>query len=199
MDRRASSPPSGPARADAAEENLRRLLAEHGIWLRRLVERRCPRHLGIDPADVEQEVLLRVWRTLERESELRAPASFLHRVVATALVDAVRRRRARPEETAMLEDRDRSSQRLIREPEAPAPSPEDVARRTEILTAVDRELTAMPDGRRLAIKLHLQGFDTTEIGRLAGWSEPKARNLLYRGLDQLRRRLRERGIEYASD
>jgi RNA polymerase sigma-70 factor (ECF subfamily) len=199
MDRRASSPPSGPAETGATEETLRRLLAEHGIWLRRLVERRCPRHLGIDPADIEQEVLVRVWRTLERESELRAPASFLHRVVATALVDAVRRRRARPEETAMLEDHERSSERLARDPEAAAPSPEALARRAEILAAVDRELMAMPDHRRLAIRLHLQGFDTTEIGRLAGWSEPKARNLVYRGLDQLRRRLRERGIEYASE
>jgi RNA polymerase sigma-70 factor (ECF subfamily) len=198
MDRRVTSPPSVPAGTGAAAEKLGKLLAEHGIWLRRLVERRCPRHLGIDPADVEQEVLLRVWRTLERESDLRSPASFLHRVVATALVDAVRRRRARPEETAMLGD-ERSGEGLVREPAAAAPSPEEAANRAEILAAVDQELAEMPEGRRLAVKLHLQGFDTEEVGGLAGWSEPKARNLVYRGLEQLRRRLRQRGIDYASD
>ena len=153
-------------------------------------------HLGIDPAEVEQEVLLRVWRALERESELRAPASFLYRVVATALVDAVRRRRARPEEPLMSESDESGS---AREPRAAAPSPEEAARRSELLAVVERQLAALSDRRRLAVRLHLQGFDTTEIGRLAGWSEPSARNLVYRGLEQLRCRLREQGIDYASD
>jgi RNA polymerase sigma-70 factor (ECF subfamily) len=170
---------------------------EHGARLRRLVERRCPTHLGIDPTEVEQEVLLRVWRTLERESELRAPASFLYRVVATALVDAVRRRRARPEEQLMLESQDSSGS--ADEPRAAAPNPEQAAGRSELLALVERQIAALSDRRRLAVRLHLQGFDTTEIGRLAGWSEPTARNLVYRGLEQLRRRLREQGIDYASD
>jgi RNA polymerase sigma-70 factor (ECF subfamily) len=192
MDR--GAPPGAPG---TTEEALRRFLAEHGARLRLLVERRCPTHLGIDPADVEQEVLLRVWRTLEREKELWAPTSFLYRVVATALVDAIRRRRARPEEPLMLESQD--SPGLVHEPPAVTPSPEEAARRAELLEAVERQLAAMSERRRLAVKLHLQGFDTREIGRLAGWSEPTARNLVYRGLDELRQRLREQGIDYASD
>jgi len=32
-----------------------------------------------------------------------------------------------------------------------------------------------------------------------GWSEPKARNLLYRGLSDLRAQLRAEGIEYEID
>jgi RNA polymerase sigma-70 factor (ECF subfamily) len=189
MDRPAPHPatPSG-------SERLRRLLEEHGSWIRRTVERRCPRHLGIDPAEIEQDVILRVWRALERESELRAPASFLYRVIATALVDAVRRRRARPEEQLVLESEEHPSGR--REPRASGPSPELAARHAEVLREVDRALGTMQPRRRLAVRLHLQGFDTTEIGRLAGWTEPKARNLVYRGLDELRRRLLERGIEY---
>jgi RNA polymerase sigma-70 factor (ECF subfamily) len=190
-------PSASPGASRTAEEALRRFLAEHSARLRQLVERRCPTHLGIDPADVEQEVLLRVWRTLERESELRAPTSFLYRVVATALVDAVRRRRARPEEPLMLESRD--SPGLVHEPPAATPSPEEAASRTELIEAVERQLAAMSDQRRLAVKLHLQGFDTTEIGRLARWTEPKARNLVYRGLEELRQRLREQGIDYAND
>jgi DNA-directed RNA polymerase specialized sigma24 family protein len=35
-----------------------------------------------------------------------------------------------------------------------------------------------------------------EIGELMGWSEPKARNLAYRGLKDLRHELRAEGIEY---
>ena len=184
----------GPSANDASgAERLRRLLEEHGAFIRRTVERRCPRHLGIDADEVEQEVLVRVWRALERESELRSPASFLYRVIATALIDAVRRRRARPEEPLLLEGDDSMA---AREPRDAAPDPELAARQAEALRAIDRELMALSERRRIAVRLHLQGFDTTEIGRLAGWSEPKARNLVYRGLDELRRRLHESGIEY---
>ena len=186
-----------PAASSSGAERLRRLLEEHGSWLRRTVERKCPRHLGIDPAEVEQDVIVRVWRALERESELRAPASFLYRVIATALVDAVRRRRARPEDPLVLQSDDHTQ--AVSEPSALGPSPELAARHAEALREVDKVLAAMPDRRRLAVRLHLQGFDTTEIGRLAGWSEPKARNLVYRGLAELRRRLLEHGIQYEEE
>ena len=189
--------PGTPPASAGAPDRLRRLLEEHGTWLRRTVERKCPRHLGIDPAEVEQEVILRVWRALERETELRAPASFLYRVIATTLVDAVRRRRARPEEPLMIEGDAPSAGGS--EPHAAGPSPEVAAGHAELLDAVESQLEAMPERRRLAVRLHLQGFDTSEVGRLAGWSEPKARNLVYRGLDELRRRLRERGIQYEGE
>ena len=38
-----------------------------------------------------------------------------------------------------------------------------------------------------------------EIARLLGWSEPKTRNLLYRGMDDLRARLTARGIGTETD
>ena len=57
-------------------------------------------------------------------------------------------------------------------------------------------LAQLPENRRLAVKNHLQGLTTPEIGALLGWSEPKARNLVHRGLKDLRTALRALGIEY---
>jgi RNA polymerase sigma-70 factor (ECF subfamily) len=42
--------------------------------------------------------------------------------------------------------------------------------------------------------MYLAGYAREEIGQLLGWSEPKTRNLLYRGMDDLRARLAVRGI-----
>jgi RNA polymerase sigma-70 factor (ECF subfamily) len=42
--------------------------------------------------------------------------------------------------------------------------------------------------------MHLAGYPRQEIADLLGWSEAKTRNLLYRGLDDLRSRLTARGI-----
>jgi RNA polymerase sigma-70 factor (ECF subfamily) len=42
--------------------------------------------------------------------------------------------------------------------------------------------------------MHLAGYAREEIAQLLGWSEAKTRNLLYRGLADLRERLTARGI-----
>ena len=42
--------------------------------------------------------------------------------------------------------------------------------------------------------MYLKGYGREEIAALLGWSEAKTRNLLYRGLDDLRQRLIARGI-----
>ena len=40
--------------------------------------------------------------------------------------------------------------------------------------------------QRETARLYLQGYGSAEIARLTGWTEPRARNLLYRGLADLR-------------
>jgi hypothetical protein len=60
---------------------------------------------------------------------------------------------------------------------------------------IEAGVAQLPANRRLAVRLHLQGLTTAEIGELSGWSEPKARNLVYRGLKDLRQYLRALGIE----
>jgi DNA-directed RNA polymerase specialized sigma24 family protein len=57
----------------------------------------------------------------------------------------------------------------------------------------------LSDNRRRAVGLYLEGMASQEIATLLGWSEPKARNLLYRGLSDLRAQLRAEGIEYEID
>ena len=48
-------------------------------------------------------------------------------------------------------------------------------------------------------KLHLEGYRRDEIEALLGWSEAKTRNLLYRGLSDLREFLVARGIEWGNE
>jgi RNA polymerase sigma-70 factor (ECF subfamily) len=63
---------------------------------------------------------------------------------------------------------------------------------------LQRQIGAAVDGlipaRRAVVKMYLAGYDRLEIADLLGWTEPKTRNLLYRGLADLRERLTEMGI-----
>jgi RNA polymerase sigma-70 factor (ECF subfamily) len=176
------------------ERRLERLLAEYGGRLRRTVARLCPG--GVDLDDVMQEISLRLWRALGRESEIAHPASYLQRVAATAVVDAVRRQRRR-REAAPIDAPGEDG--VVREPVSPGPSPEGAAARSRLLAAAAGALGRLPDNRRLAVRLYLQGFSSVEVAEIAGWTEPKARNLLYRGLGTLRRELAAAGYRYPGE
>ena len=49
--------------------------------------------------------------------------------------------------------------------------------------------------------MYLAGYDREEIAELFGWTEAKTRNLLYRGLADLRARLADAGLtpEHSDD
>ena len=179
------------------EERLDKLLEEHGAQLRWAISRHCPAHLGIRPEDIEQDVRLRLWRAMLAETEITNPASYIYRAVASATIDAVRRARVRREEPLPDDaSHDEDQRDGISVPVDASPLPEIIAEQSQILHQVQSALSSFTDERRRAIGLHLQGFTTQQIAQVLGWSEPKARNLLYRGLKELRQRLRSEGIEY---
>jgi RNA polymerase sigma-70 factor (ECF subfamily) len=168
------------------EERLEALLAKYGAFLRRTIVHVCPSSLGIQFDDVEQEARLRLWRALKAEREIANPASYLYSVAVTATIDAVRRVKARREEQL-----DSAREGVGRE----GASPERAAEHQRVLEKIEQVLSGLPDDRHRPVALYLQGFGTREIGDLLGWSEAKARNLTYRGLNDLRARLKAEGIE----
>jgi RNA polymerase sigma factor (sigma-70 family) len=180
----------------AADERWRALIDEYGRYLRRVVARLCPKNLGLNFDDVEQEARVRLWKALRDQRQIDDPASYLYRIAATATIDAVRRVRARREEP--LED-DSDATRPADVFVHPRSSLESATGRSLLLQRIERVIEGVPLDRRRLLRLHLEGFTTQEIAELNGWTEPKARNLLYRTLGDLREKLRARGIQYEGD
>jgi RNA polymerase sigma-70 factor (ECF subfamily) len=168
------------------------LLSRYGAFLRRTVARMLPGVGGVALDDVEQEARVELWRALRNEREISYPASYIHKVALTAALRAIRRAKARRETPLeLLEEAG-----LDGLPgQARPPDPEGLARRQETLRKLDSALSRLPENRRLAVSLHLRGMTTAEIGGILGWSEPKARNLVHRGLKDLRRELLAEGID----
>ena len=59
---------------------------------------------------------------------------------------------------------------------------------------VESRVSALAVDRQRAVRAHLAGFDVREIMRMHGWPYQKARNLIARGMAELRAALHERGI-----
>jgi len=186
-------------------ERLERIIREYGSFLRKTISRVCPRDLGIQCEDVEQDAYVRLWRALKAERDIKDLASYIYRIAVTTTLDAVRRVKARRERQPLTEE-DAESRGDV--PRAAGVSgsavstvraPSQAAHGTEILEHVLRGLDRLSANRRRAVGLHLQGMSNQEVGALLGWSEAKARNLIYRGLDDLRKHLRASGITSPAD
>jgi RNA polymerase sigma-70 factor (ECF subfamily) len=150
----------------------------------RSVDRVCPRWLAASRDDIVQASLLRVLE-IRRRSEQNdgPPASYLWKVAYTATVDEIRRLRRRREDPLPAED--------------PPGNDDPFAAQSsrEIGEAVRGCLGRMIERRRVVVGLSLMGHSLAEMGRLMRWEGKKVRNLLYRGLADLRRCLESKGVK----
>lgn len=182
--------PVGP---DDAQQRLLRLLDEFGARLHAAVEARCGRNSGLDPADIEQEVRIRLWQALERDRNAPFGASYIQKVVLSVVIDGYRRVNVRAAEP--LQDANIALVEALIERQGPDRSAVDAERMRAVVDAV----AALPGRRRVAMQLHLQGFSLVEIARLTGSTDEAVRKLVTRGLEELRTRLRESGMDEFDD
>ena len=156
--------------------------------------RQVGRRYRLDEGDVDevmQEVRIRLWRaqrTSEQISEVNT--SYIYRTASSAALDVIRRRRS--EHHRSLDDE--SSAVALAEP---APGPHGELESSEVAAQVARAIESIPVSRRPVVRMYLTGHPREEIAQLMGWTEGKTRNLLYRGLGDLRERLTEMGVGWA--
>jgi RNA polymerase sigma factor (sigma-70 family) len=185
-----SAGPSSDANAvaepvvDLRSAALERVLLRYGAMVRQSARAR-----GLSEADVDevlQDVRVRLWRSGSDTEKLDAlNTSYIQRVAMSAAIDLLRRRRARREESLDAAHEPVETPVVLQVASPDRSDDEALAYRLEM------GLAQLARNRRLCVQLHLEGYSRDEIAAMIGWSEPKVRNLLYRGLDELRGLLRE--------
>lgn len=146
---------------------------------------------GLSEADVEevvQEVRIRVWKARAGMiGELQA--AYVHRTAVSAAIDIIRRHRS---ESRLVEAE--PVEEMSGPPSAPGPDPQRDLESAELEAGVVELVETLPASRRPVVRMYLQGYSREEIADFLGWSEGKTRNLLYRGLADLRSKLVARGL-----
>lgn len=167
------------------------VLRAHEGRLRAVLARGVAGRAGIDLDDLVQEARIRLWKALEGERTVDAVASYVQRIATSVLIDALRRRSARPEDA--VED---PADHL---PDGTVEAPEANMERNQRAQALAAAIDALPERRRLPTRLLLQGFTTQEIARLTSTTEATVRNLAYRGVEALKARLDGRPVPETAD
>jgi RNA polymerase sigma factor (sigma-70 family) len=182
---RSSADPSGP-NASALDGALTSFteMVRRVAWRHRLSD--------ADVDEVMQEVRIRIWKASERsdapsEPFAQSPASYVYKTAVSAAIDLIRRQRS-----------ERARSTISLEGDAPVPDSAPTAHAdlegAELAQQVAQAIETIPESRRPAVRMYLAGYSREEIADLMGWTEAKTRNLVYRGLDDLRNRLTEMGI-----
>jgi RNA polymerase sigma-70 factor (ECF subfamily) len=146
-----------------------------------------PQKAGIDANDIAQEVKIKLWKMLQSEKKIKYYSSFISKVVYSTTIDVMRKLKREKEILANYQSSG----------EEKNPSP-DISHQQELNQIIGHAVDSLIEPRRKVIKLYLLGMDLEETAIFFGWTRDKVRNLLYRGIGDLKVILREKGLDYES-
>ena len=150
-----------------------------------------PGRFGLDPEDICQEIKIKLWRVLGYEKEIANFPSYIRKIVSSSVIDMLRK--LKREEDVFSHER----QKRISEMKADYLS--ELCEREHLRDKLAEAIGLLIESRRRVVKLFLLDMTIEEIAAFYGWSRDKTRNLLYRGLADLKRLLQEKDIDYEDE
>ncbi len=143
---------------------------------------------GIDPDDVFQEVRIKIWKLLNDEKKIVNYSSYIRKIVDSSVIDHIRKMRR--ERGLILQQKHKTISEWKSTYET------DIIYDRNLKKMVSETVDSLLESRCKVVKLYLLNLTIEEIATLFKWSRDKTRNLLYRGLADLKKALKEKNIEY---
>jgi len=150
-----------------------------------------PGRFGLDPEDICQEIKIKLWRVLGYEKEIANFPSYIRKIVSSSVIDMLRK--LKREEDVFFHEK----QKRISEMKTDYLS--ELCEREHLRDKLAEAIGLLIESRRRVVKLFLLDMTIEEIAAFYGWSRDKTRNLLYRGLADLKRLLQEKDIDYEDE
>ena len=170
---------------DSISDDLEALVMRFARFAGRIAHDRGLHQEDLD--ELLQELRVRFWRA--RKEGLRdLSAGYVRRTAISAALDIIRRRRVG--RNVSIEDEEIGAPPLA----TMAAGPAELLDQSELAQRVARAVDGLAPQRRAAVRMYLDGYRREEIAGLLRWSDAKTRNLLYRGLADLRTVLLAQGI-----
>jgi RNA polymerase sigma-70 factor (ECF subfamily) len=150
-----------------------------------IVHKKFPEIDGGDREDIEQEVKLKIWRIVSHGKKIDNIKSYLWKVVYTTALDIMETKL----KNLSLED-------YFEMAESGHSTAGDVGghesgiNKDDLKMVLEKIVDALPPKRRTILKLHLAGMDIDEMADFLNWTHHKVRHLFYRGLQDLKAKLK---------
>lgn len=170
------------------EAELRSILDEFSGLIKVHIIKFNPQKFGLDPDDISQEIRIKIWRLLHDEKDIRNRSSYIKKIVDSSVIDLLRKWK-RDEGLLSVEKQKKVSEMKKGYPTA-------ISFEENLRDTVAEAVDSLIDSRRKVVRLHLMDMTIEEISAYLNWSTNKTRNLLYRGLTDLKKLLKHKDIDY---
>lgn len=167
---------------DLKEREFKVIINNFSAFIRIQVHKYNPHKYGLDPEDILQDVKIRIWKLIRDEKTISNYASYIKKIVNSSVIDQLRK--CRREEWLFKND---SRMRIT---DMEMEYNKEAIRNINLEEIVGRAVEMLIDSRRQVIKLYLLNLSIQEIASYLNWSQDKTRNLLYRGLADLKSHLK---------
>jgi RNA polymerase sigma factor (sigma-70 family) len=150
-----------------------------------LVRTKFPQIEADDRADISQEIKYKIWKMIADGKKIGNLRSYLWRVCYTTALDFLSENMKYVNVGGGEELDSANCQK-----ENDDASLESLLEREYSKRKLLEEIERLSQSRRIVLKLALTGMNVNEIAEFMGWSTSKVNHLYYRGLEDLRRRLK---------
>ena len=170
------------------KDTLNSVLEKFFHFIQIQIQKFDPQKNGLDPDDLAQEIRIKIWHILEDEKKIKNYSSYIKKVVNSTVIDHLRKARR---DAGIIKH---EKQKRIAEQETyyAKNNPYEKNYKQIVGTAVESLL----ESRQKVVRLFLLNLSIEEIAGALDWSKDKTRNLLYRGLADLKKKLKEESIGY---
>jgi RNA polymerase sigma-70 factor (ECF subfamily) len=143
---------------------------------------------GLDPEDISQEINIKIWKLLNNEKEISNYPSYIKKIVHSSVIDFLRKWKR--EDRIFFQEKQKKISEIKRDYHTGCQQED------QMKEAIAEATNSLIESRRKVVKLFLLDMNIEEISAFYNWSQNKTRNLLYRGLSDLKRILKDKDIDY---
>ncbi len=178
------------------EEQLKKIINDYSALIHQVILRNLFKFEICEIEDIEQEVKIKIWNFLKKGKKIEKIMPYIRKVAYTVTIDELRKLRNRnhspPKKSYDLEILYNVIFPYLIEIENE--SPDLLYERQQLKLLLNELINSLGIKRRRVLGLYAFGFSIKEIGDLLKWDNTKVRHLLYRGIEELRQKIREKKI-----
>lgn len=185
----------GCAKGDAVDwdeeknREFERILDSFSGFMKAQIHKRQVGRLGVDAEDILQDTRIKLWKIIRSEKKVRYFTSYIKKIVDTSVIDYFRK--FKREEGIYLHE----INRRIAE-NTTGYDTDYLYEEMDLKDIVGKAVDGLIPSRRRVVRLYLLNMSIEEIALYFHWTASKTRNLLYRGLKDLKKILKEKNIDY---
>ncbi len=172
---------------------VEKTIKKYSNLIKKVIRETSPDISQFDMDDIEQEINIIIWKEfIKSEKKIYSPYSYIRRIAYTTtsrMMKNVTKRKLFV--VAQIEDEQGKL-----DLKGNIQSYGKQFSEEELMKIINEAIDSLVEARAKVLKMHLMGMHSNEIAEFLDWSDGKVRNLLYRGLKDLKEKLKETGIEY---